>query len=77
MDILEPHSPALSDNYAKAKGLAQFAAKHAMAFGRIEMIRMVGKDIRRLDLIDAATRKKVLKVDSDAGLDLVFDIVNA
>jgi hypothetical protein len=23
------------------------------------------------------TRKKVLKVDSDAGLDLVFDIVNA
>lgn len=77
VDILEPHSPALSDNYAKAKGLAQFAAKHAMAFGRIEMIRMVGKDIRRLDLIDAATRKKVLKVDSDAGLDLVFDIVNA
>ncbi len=76
-DILEPHSPALSDNYAKAKGLAQFAAKHAMAFGRIEMIRMVGKDIRRLDLIDAATRQKVLKVDSDAGLDLVFDIVNA
>lgn len=48
-----------------------------MAFGRIEMIRMVGNDIRRLDLIDAATRKKVLKVDSDAGLDLVFDIVNA
>lgn len=77
VDILEPHSPALSDNYAKAKGLAQFAAKHAMAFGRIEMIRIVGKDIRRLDLIDAATRKKVLKVDSDAGLDLVFDIVNA
>lgn len=77
VDILEPHSPALSDNYAKAKGLAQFAAKHAMAFGRIEMIRMVGSDIRRLDLIDAETRKKVLKVDSDAGLDLVFDIVNA
>jgi type III restriction enzyme len=30
VDILEPHSPALADSYAKAKGLAQFAAKHAM-----------------------------------------------
>lgn len=77
VDILEPHSPALSDNYAKAKGLAHFAAKHAMAFGRIELIRLVGKDIRRLDLIDEETRQKVLAVDSNAGLDLVFDIVNA
>ena len=76
VDILEPHSPALSDNYAKAKGLAQFAAKHAKDFGRIELIRLVDKEIRRLDLIDEATRKMVLKVDSDAGLDLVFDIVN-
>ncbi len=64
-------------NSAQRKGLAQFAAKHAMAFGRIELIRLVGKDIRRLDLIGAPTRKKVLAVDSDAGLDLVFNIVNA
>lgn len=77
VDILEPHSPALSDNYAKAKGLAQFAAKHSSDFGRIQLIRLVGKEIKRLDLIDEATRMMVLKVDSDAGLDLVFDIVNA
>lgn len=72
VDILEPHSPALADSYAKAKGLAQFAAKHAMQFGRIELIRLEGSDIKRLDLIEAENRKRVLAVDSNAGLDLVF-----
>ena len=32
VDILEPHSPSLADSYAKAKGLAQFAAKHGLSF---------------------------------------------
>lgn len=74
VDILEPHSPALTDSYAKAKGLAQFAAKHAMQFGRIELIRLDGSAIKRLDLSEAETRKRVLAVDSNAGLDLVFGI---
>lgn len=74
VDILEPHSPALADSYAKAKGLAQFAVKHAMHFGRIELIRLVGKEIKRLDLMDATNRKRVLAVDSNAGLDLVFGV---
>lgn len=74
VDILEPHSPALADSYAKAKGLAQFAAKHAMDFGRIEVIRLVGKEIKRLDLMDATNRKRVLAVDSNAALDLIFGI---
>lgn len=77
VDILEPHSPALADSYAKAKGLAQFATKHAMHFGRIELIRVVGKEIKRLDLIDVKNRKRVLAVDSNAGLDLVFGIATA
>ena len=51
VDILEPHSPSLSDSYAKAKGLAQFAAKHAMQFGRVELIRLAGSEIKRLDLV--------------------------
>jgi type III restriction enzyme len=74
VDILEPHSPALADSYAKAKGLAQFAAKHKMDFGRIEVIRLVGKVIQRLDLMDATKRAQVLAVDSNAALDLIFDI---
>jgi type III restriction enzyme len=52
VDILEPHSPALADSYAKAKGLAQFAAKHAMQFGRIVLIRLDGNEIKRLDLAE-------------------------
>ena len=76
VDILEPHSPALADSYAKAKGLAQFAAKHAMKFGRIVLIRLDGNEIKRLDLAEPDNRAKVLAVDSNAGLDLVFGVVN-
>jgi type III restriction enzyme len=75
VDILEPHSPSLADSYAKAKGLAQFAAKHPGAFGRIELIRLDGNEIKRLDLDDPENRAKVLAVDSNAGLDLVFGVV--
>ncbi|MEF8700454.1 MAG: DEAD/DEAH box helicase family protein [Candidatus Accumulibacter sp. UW20] len=77
VDILEPHSPALADSYAKAKGLAQFAAKHAMQFGRIVLIRLDGNEIKRLDLAEPTNRAKVLAVGSNAGLDLVFGVVNA
>lgn len=76
VDILEPHSPALTDSFAKAKGLAQFAAKHSMDFGRIEVIRLVGKVIHRLDLMDAINRNRVLTVDSNAALDLIFGVAN-
>lgn len=76
IDILEPHSPAYADSYAKAKGLAKFAAKHKMDFGRIELIRLVGKEIKRLDLMDATKRGQVLAVDSNNALDLIFGISN-
>ena len=66
----------VTDSYAKAKGLAQFAAKHSMDFGRIEVIRLVGKVIHRLDSMDATNRKRVLAVDSNAALDLIFGIAN-
>jgi type III restriction enzyme len=75
VDILEPHAPSLSDSYAKAKGLAQFAAKHWKQFGRIELIRLEGSEIKRLDLSEPDNRAKVLAVDSNAGLDLVFGVI--
>lgn len=75
VDILEPHMPALSDSYAKAKGLAQFASKHWKDFGRIELIRIEGNDIKRLDLAEPDMRAKVLAVDSNAGLDLVYGVM--
>ena len=75
VDILEPHAPSLADSYAKAKGLAQFAAKHLNQFGRIELIRLDGHEIKRLDLAEPDNRARVLAVDGNAGLDLVFGVM--
>jgi type III restriction enzyme len=77
VDILEPHSPHLDDSYAKAKGLAQYAREHYAKFGRIEIIRIVKGAIKRLDLNHDETRRRVLQVDSNAGLDLLFGITKA
>lgn len=76
VDILEPHSSSLSDSYAKARGLAKYAQKHHENFGRIELIRIVGGNIKRLNLNDDDNRKKVLQVNDNAALDLIFDVVN-
>lgn len=73
VDILEPHSSSLADSYAKARGLAKYARKHHEDFGRIELIRVVSGNIKRIDLNDDETRRKVLMVDTNAGLDLIFD----
>jgi len=56
----------------KAKGLAQFAAKNVMDFGRIEVIRLVGKEIKRLESMGATNCKRFLAVKSNAALDLIF-----
>lgn len=76
VDILEPHSSIMNDSYAKARGLAKYAQKHHGNFGRIELIRVAGGKIRRLNLNDDDTRNKVLTVDTNAGLDLIFDMVS-
>jgi type III restriction enzyme len=76
-DILEPHDPSLKDNAVKAVGLAEFAEKHWHLFGRIQLIRKEkapdGKDhYYRLDVGNAAIRKKVRAVSSNHQLDQVF-----
>lgn len=72
VDILDPHTPELSDAAPKAVGLAQFAAKHAHSFGRIQLI-LVEKDVlKRLELTDERVRKRVLGVTSREGLKDVF-----
>lgn len=76
VDILEPHSSCYADSYAKARGLAKYAQKHHSSFGRIELIRVDNGKIMRIDLNDDNTRKKVMMVDSNASLDLIFDLVN-
>ena len=71
-DILEPHSPDLADSAAKAVGLAKFASKHGDQFGRIELIRVEGQHIKRLDVNNNHHRQKVLAVSSNQHLDALF-----
>ena len=77
-DILEPHDPSLSDNFAKAVGLAEFAERHWDMFDRIQLIRKKraadGVDRHfRLDVGIDAVQKKVLAATSNSQLDQVFD----
>jgi type III restriction enzyme len=62
IDIFDPHDDARGDAAEKAAGLANFARKHGVAFGRIEMIRVVKGQIQRLRLHQESVRDKVLKV---------------
>lgn len=73
VDIIEPHDPSLSDNFEKAKGLAQFAEKHGHRFGRIELVRKKGNHFYRLDLNKTSNIKEVLLVTSNPQLDKIFE----
>lgn len=70
-DLLEPHRG--EDSVAKAKGLADFADRHGNEFGRIEMIRMEGPELRRLDFNDHRVREAVLPIQGHDELTRLFD----
>jgi type III restriction enzyme len=72
VDILEPHNSAFADSWAKAVGLAKFASKHGLKVGRIELIRVDGAHIKRLDINNNHNRQKVLAVSSNQHLDQLF-----
>ena len=82
-DILEPHDSSRADNYPKAKGLAEFAQKHANAYGRIQLIRkLIGADgashFYRLDLTNITIQRKVMAINSNEELDNIFnELANA
>lgn len=69
VDILDPHRHDLDDAWAKAKGLAQYAAKYgADHFGRVQVIAVETDTVRRIELNDEKWRKKALKLDSNTAL---------
>lgn len=70
-DVLEPHRG--EDSVAKAKGLADFADRHSAAFGRIELIRVDGNRVRRLNLNDHRVRAAVMPIQSHDELVRLFD----
>ena len=73
VDILDPHSSSYSDAIPKAKGLAKYAEKHGLQFGRIELIHKVNGRLKRLELKDATTRSKILKATERPHLDRLFE----
>lgn len=72
-DIVDPHLLSYDDAWHRARGLAKFAARHSNAFGRIEMVRVEGSKVERIDLIDEKSREHVLDVSSNAHLRKLFE----
>jgi type III restriction enzyme len=73
-DILEPHSLSFADSSAKAIGLSKFAKAHGEKFGRIELIAKTGGDsLKRLDVNDPDTQKKVLSAKTNDHLKQLVD----
>lgn len=78
-DLLEPHDSSRSDNCPKAKGLAEFAQSHSVAYGRIELIRKLsGADgvshFYRLNLTNISIQREVLAISTNEDLDRIFDV---
>lgn len=73
-DIVEPHSLSWADSAAKAKGLAEFAQKHAQEFGQIELIAKVkGAELKSLNLHDPETLTKVRTVANNEALTQIVE----
>lgn len=77
LDLLEPHGQQFSDNVAKAKALAVYAARNS-ALARVQMIREMKSPIpgekvfKRLDMAMSAVRTKVMGIHTAAELDQLF-----
>lgn len=76
VDLLDPHTISLADAPAKAAGLAKYAAKHAPAFGRIQLIIVKDGQLRSLDLKDETVRERVASVQHHSHLQQLFDDAN-
>src|SRR6266496_323019 len=65
VDILEPHRTNQDDTFAKAKGLAEYAAAHGTDLGKAMMLKVDGDGedavISGVDVTDRGNREKVLK----------------
>lgn len=75
VDILDPHDPGRQDAVPKAKGLAEFADKHGVRLGRIEIIIKQGDDLKRLDLQDKKVREVVRVLDKAEALIHLYEMM--
>ena len=72
VDIIEPHDHTRSDTWAKVKGLADFADKHGVQFGRLIIARKQGEAFERIDLNDNITRRKARAMQSQSDIESLF-----
>jgi type III restriction enzyme len=72
-DIVDPHLLSDENAPARAGGLARYAEKHLVQYGRIDLVIVDGDTIRRLDLTDGPTRSKVLGVTTHSHLKQLFE----
>ena len=76
LDLLEPHNSSLTDNLAKAKGLAEYSQRE-QKIGRVQLIREIiihgVKKLVRLELNNSLIRDKVIHATSNEELDHLFD----
>lgn len=74
IDILEPHAGTRTDNLGKAKGFAEYARQNP-GVGRLQLIRIINGQIRRLDMSRSSVRDRVSHAMSDDDLNYIFDEV--
>lgn len=74
IDILEPHDGTRTDNLGKAKGFAEYARQNP-AVGRLQLIRIINGQVRRLDMSRSSVRDRVSRAMSDDDLNYIFDEV--
>lgn len=71
-DVLEPHDDSRTDTWAKAKGLAEFADKHGMDFGRLTIARRKDKTWQIADVNEMRTRTRARRMQSASDLESLF-----
>lgn len=72
VDIVEPHDDSRVDTWAKAKGLAEFADKYGMDFGRLIIARKKGGEMQMADVNVRKTREAARLMQSPNDLDSLF-----
>jgi type III restriction enzyme len=72
VDVLEPHDDSRTDTWAKAKGLAVFADKHGLDYGRLIIARMKKDEWQFVDVNKKATREKARRMQSPNDLESLF-----
>lgn len=72
IDIVEPHDDGRADTWAKAKGLAEYADKHGLQFGRLCIARLSGDQLEFADVNDLTTRTKARRMQSQNDLESLF-----